>query len=146
AIAGAPVSIGLVGQAAVATVTDAEGYAGVLLERAAGDAEVTLDFAGSVLHEPTSVTRVVDAPIADIVFVVDESASMGSYQQAVQDNVRFISQHLGSDLDFRLGLVGYAGGYNNGYGRILTPLDGDLSVFSDAVSELRISTASANAF
>jgi hypothetical protein len=51
--------------------------------------------------------------LADIVFIVDNSGSFGSYQDAVHDNmVRFVDSLYNSDIDYALGLCRF-GQYTN---------------------------------
>lgn len=72
-------------------------------------------------------------PQADIVFVVDESGSMGSSQSHVRTRLRELSQDLIDEgIDLRLGLLGYTASP-----RVLSPLTDDLDAFQSALGQLR---------
>jgi len=59
----------------------------------------------------------------DIVFAIDESGSMGSKQQAVQNNINIIANQLNTNsLDGRFGLVGFGASANGGAPHILTAI------------------------
>jgi len=53
--------------------------------------------------------------LADFVFLVDNSGSMGDEQQAVKDNLKaFVDSLVARKIDFRLGLVRFGQGANSG--------------------------------
>ena len=78
--------------------------------------------------------------LADIVFLIDCSGSMGGEIADVRNNViNFANALEGSDIDYRLGLVRF--GYGNGNPYIFNNgnLTGDVEQFRSFVSQLRAS-------
>lgn len=53
-------------------------------------------------------------PLADIVFVIDESGSMGSSQRDVRNNVDYIAERVDAFVDARFGLVGFGASWSHG--------------------------------
>ena len=134
------------GSASAQGTTGADGAASVSLSGQAAAAEVTVTFAGDERRAPATVTRPVRAPKADIVFLVDESASMSSYQATMIDRMQNLVRGLGASLDFRVGTVGYAAGTRSGFGEVYGPLTDDLGAVYDGLDKLIISSASANGY
>lgn len=73
-------------------------------------------------------------PEADIIFVVDESGSMGPYQAALAANIIDVATSLSAVTDGRYGLVGY--GADDPTPVTEQPLTDDLTAFADAVNAL----------
>ncbi len=91
---------------------------------------------------PAAVAQSAPAqPQGDIVFVVDESGSMAGEIDEVQARLGdIVAQLEASGLDFRLGLVGYAGG-----NRLYSPLTDDMDAFAVAVNQLNLDGANPEA-
>lgn len=147
-VPGASVQLAADGATTQTAITDANGVASVTIPGASDADRVSTTFAGTALHEASSLARAVRAPRADIVFVVDESGSMGSYQDAVRANLQTIARGLGANLDYQLGVVGYAGTdyRSNGMGHVHSALTADLTQFYRASNELVATNASANGY
>lgn len=81
-------------------------------------------------------------PQGDIVFVIDESGSMGPDIDDVKARVSNIGSQLGASIDFQLGLVGFGavppheGTTISGEPHIHLALTNDLSAFGNALGEL----------
>ncbi|CAG0931401.1 Collagenase ColH [Thermoflexales bacterium] len=130
----------------VTATTDADGIATTLAPLSAGQ-EVTLtaSFAGDRNYNPSSDTNVLKVaptlPQGDIVFIIDESGSMGDDQAAVRARLNDIADQLGFAVDFRLGLVGFGSGLSLPYAgapRIVISMTDNLAAFSTALGTLRI--------
>jgi len=78
-------------------------------------------------------------PEADIIFVVDESGSMGDEQASLQANIIQVANDLAASTDGRYGLVGY--GASNPTPVTEQPLTDDLTAFATAVGGLTINGA-----
>jgi PKD repeat protein len=138
-VAGAEVEVSL-GDASVTITTDAEGEAEVRLPYAPGDvAEAT--FAGNATvaaasdsHDFTNFNQAA----GDIMFLVDESGSMASHQQAVRDNLSFIAGQLAaSNIDYHIGLAGMARRpYGSGPAILEMPSTAHFADFADATGLL----------
>ncbi|MGA9761364.1 MAG: PKD domain-containing protein [Gaiellaceae bacterium] len=136
-VGGEPVSID-VGSARHEIVTDADGYA--RLHVPAGTTRATATYAGNARYVNSSSTHAVGGPRGDIIFVIDESGSMNSDIAAVRRRVTQIALQLGSKLEYRLGLVGFAdwGAHSQpqGSGHIHSALSDDLAPFVNGLSDL----------
>ena len=80
-------------------------------------------------------------PLGDIVFIVDESSSMGADIADVRNNVNNIANQLGASVDFQLGLVGFGDGTHfgapfSGAAHIHQALTSDVPTFQNAVNQL----------
>jgi phage gp45-like len=76
-------------------------------------------------------------PPADVVFIIDESGSMGDDQAAVKANVAFIAQQLTAALDPLYGLVGFGRSANSGAPVTLANIT-DLATFTTALNSLQV--------
>jgi PKD repeat protein len=101
--------------------TDANGLATATLPRAADVDKVGVDFTGDTHYNGSSTERVIEAPLGDVVFIVDESGSMADDQADIQRNATSIATQLAQKVDFRLGLVGFGAAEKSGAGHIHTP-------------------------
>ncbi len=146
AIGGRPLAVSADGSAPVTAATDSDGFVTVTLPGASGAETLTVTAEGTAVYAPGSLTRPVRAPKADIVFIIDESASMKSYQAKVVENLQTIVGSLTSSLDFRVGTVGYAAGDINGFGRVWSPLTDDLSDVFDGLQPHTLASWSANGY
>lgn len=74
----------------------------------------------------------------EVIFIIDESGSMGDEIDAVRNNVNFIAQQLQAEgVDFQLGLVGFGrSGSTRGAPDVRQVLTKDLNVFSTALATL----------
>lgn len=73
----------------------------------------------------------------DIVFMIDQSGSMGPDIVDVQNNVNSIATQLdAAGIDFQLGLVGFGQGANSGTPSIIQTLTDDVPTFQAAVNSL----------
>ncbi len=124
--------------------TDADGIATAVAALSPGQ-EITLTaaFAGDNAYNPASDTNVLRVaptlPRGDIVFIIDESGSMGDDQAEVQARITNIAEQLGFAVDFQFGLVGFGASFGNPYGgapRIVLPLTNNLDDFAAAVDSL----------
>ena len=80
-------------------------------------------------------------PVGDIVFMIDESGSMGPDIADVKANVNTIATQLGASIDFQLGLIGFGDGTHfgapfSGGAHIHQALTPDVPTFSTAVAQL----------
>lgn len=125
AVGGIPASVGADGSAPVASATDPNGFIHVTLPGAAGANVLHLASAETSVYASTALDRLVDAPKLDLVFLIDASASMDPYRQAVRDNLWKIAQALGQTFDYRIGVVGYATSITP-FGEVRTLLTSDL--------------------
>ncbi|MEM7127256.1 MAG: Ig-like domain-containing protein [Chloroflexota bacterium] len=120
------------------------GLVSVQVNASAGESiTVTSQFDGDTLYNPTSDTdalRVVSAlPKGDIVFIIDESESMGNEQADVKANIAQMANQLGAVLDYRFGLVGFGGFHPNAPtpgAQIWQPMTDSLQDFDTAVGNL----------
>lgn len=87
---------------------------------------------GSLL--PASPAFAQTLPEADIIFIVDESGSMGDEQTALQANIIQVANDLAASTSGRYGLVGY--GASNPTPVTELPLTDDLAAFAAAVGAL----------
>ena len=130
------------GDNSLEAITDENGIVSVLLPFDPGEEEVTAAFAGDAFYHGYTVDKPIDAPRGDIVFMVDESGSMGPYIQDVRARVVDIARQLGSQVDFHLGLIGFGAGSGHygtpspGMAHIHTELTNDLSTFVYEVDQL----------
>ncbi|MDP9353014.1 MAG: PKD domain-containing protein, partial [Chloroflexota bacterium] len=125
---------------ATATVSaDASGIATVTLPRGAGVDMVSVSFAGDTHYNGSSMERPIEAPFGDIVFMIDESGSMGEDQNDVRRRITDIALQLGSKLDFQLGLVGYGASEKGGAGHIQTTLTKDIGTYTRELDKLETS-------
>ncbi|MDR1634319.1 MAG: hypothetical protein LBS27_05250, partial [Bifidobacteriaceae bacterium] len=77
-------------------------------------------------------------PQGDVVFVVDESWTMGAYQDAVAANLNLIGARLAAEIDYQLGLVGFgAYAHSNEYEHIDLPATDSLVDFEEATGRLQ---------
>ncbi|MBD8078372.1 PKD domain-containing protein [Cellulosimicrobium arenosum] len=93
--------------------TDADGVVRASVPFSGSEASVTGSFAGDRVRAAATDTDTVTTtlrPPGDVVFLVDESGSMGSYQTAVRNNVVSISNQLAADIDHQIGLWGFGAG------------------------------------
>ncbi|MDR2565839.1 MAG: VWA domain-containing protein, partial [Bifidobacteriaceae bacterium] len=76
-------------------------------------------------------------PQGDVVFLVDDSGSMGGAIESVKNNIDFIADRLGAALDYQIGIMplDYAGSGP----RILTPATDSLPWVHNAVAKLNAS-------
>ncbi|HUG86180.1 MAG TPA: DUF6531 domain-containing protein, partial [Euzebya sp.] len=75
-------------------------------------------------------------PPADIVFLIDESGSMGDDQADVRANADFIASELAKVVDPRFALVGFGARAANGDPRLISGFT-DVGGFSSALGQLR---------
>ncbi len=143
ALAGQEVEISAGGVTQTATSAD-DGAATVVLPGAAAADALRAEFAGSPTHLSSEIDRAVRAPRADIVFMVDESGSMGGYQDRIKQRIRDIAEGLGTHLDYRMGLTGFADDYRDwSRSRVLSPLSAEMEDFFTAVHGLQATWGSA---
>ncbi|MCC5949121.1 MAG: PKD domain-containing protein, partial [Nitriliruptoraceae bacterium] len=142
------VTVTVPGAAPDSGVTDATGERSVRFVGSGGVESVAVAFAGNALYLPAALDRPVAVPAADIVFIADRSNSMGNKHEAVIDRLSEIGRGLGSHLDYRLGLVGYAHwATDRGAGHVMSPLTREMDDFLPALQQLLdVSSASANAY
>lgn len=142
-MAGRPVSFTWGTEQLMAT-TDANGIATAVAPLWPGQ-EITLTatFLGDSAYNPSSDTNVLRVaptlPSGDIVFIIDESGSMGDDQAEVQARINNIATQLGFAVDYQFGLVGYGASFGNPYAgapRIVLPFTNDLVAFSDAIDSM----------
>ena len=92
--------------------TDANGVAEARVPLA-GDRLVHGTFVSTAAYDGSSDKEEVPLtarPPADVVFLIDESGSMGGYQQSVRQNTMMIAEQLRDAVDYQIGLVGFGGG------------------------------------
>ncbi|MBD5784737.1 PKD domain-containing protein [Cellulosimicrobium terreum] len=109
---GAPVTLEIGAQTRTLT-TDSDGVVRATLPFTGSGASVTGTYAGDRVRASATDTDTVTTalrPPGDVVFLVDESGSMGSYQAAVRNNVVSISNQLAADIDHQIGLWGFGAG------------------------------------
>ncbi|MCB7135811.1 PKD domain-containing protein [Cellulosimicrobium marinum] len=109
---GADVTLDL-GGATTTLVTDTDGAVRGTLPFAGPSGTVTGTYAGDRVRRAATDTDAVSTalrPPGDVVFLVDESGSMGSYQAAVRNNVVSISNQLAASIDHQIGLWGFGAG------------------------------------
>ena len=140
-LAGAPLTLALADVTRAAT-TGADGSVSMRLPLPRTGGSVSGTFAATDVH--TGSTDADDVPPSglppgDVVFVIDESGSMGTYQTKVRQNVTAISEQLGASADFQLGLVGFGDGWLNGMPHTQRPLTDSTSEFTAALGELSLS-------
>jgi RHS repeat-associated protein len=76
----------------------------------------------------------VGGPLGDIVFLIDESGSMGDDHAEVRSRINDIITQLSAEgVDAQLGLIGY-----DGSPRVYSPLTKDMSAFRTALTRLRL--------
>lgn len=73
-------------------------------------------------------------PPGEVIFVIDESGSMGDEINEVKAHVTHIANQLGDVIDFQLGLIGFGGQESNP--RMVIPLTHEINTFSDALDQL----------
>jgi len=110
---------------------------------------LSTQFAGDFLYNASnasdSLTVLDSKPVGDIVFIIDESSSMGNDQQEVTENLSNISVQLNQTLDVQLGVVGFGAFFGHfglsekGPGHIHSVLTKDLTQLNDALESLDIS-------
>lgn len=135
------------GSASVTLLTDADGAVSTSLALPPGGGALSATFAGDTHLNPSTDTDVVDTgparPPGDIVFIVDESGSMGDDQAAVRRNIATIANRLGASVDFQMGVVGFGAGRahqdeSTGLGHIHLPVTDKVPAITAAVNELTI--------
>jgi PKD repeat protein len=104
-----------VGQAVDATVTDVPG---------------TTAWAGSDSNDLSTIGK----PQGDVLFLVDDSGSMGGAIAGVRNNIDFIADRLDVALDYQIGVMPL--NYANSGPRILVPATDSLPWIHDAVARL----------
>lgn len=146
-LAGAPITLSIGGETAT-VVADSWGIARARLPLPTAGGTLEATFPGSSHYGPGADSDQVDPfdtrPPGDIVFVIDESGSMGDDQAAVRANVASIAEQLGAHVDFQMGLVGFGAGGDHdadfiGGGHLHLPFTNDLADIRGALSELVIS-------
>ncbi|MDR1440793.1 MAG: PKD domain-containing protein [Bifidobacteriaceae bacterium] len=100
-----------VGESVAEVATDAQGLAEARVPRMPGQ-PVTAYLVGATngAYGPATDTHdlsTIGKPQGDVVFVVDESNTMGPYQDAVVANLNLIASGLAQSIDHQLGLVGF---------------------------------------
>ncbi len=132
------------GSEVLTATTDANGIATAVAPLSPGQ-EITLTatFLGDAVYNPSSDTNVLRVaptlPRGDIVFIIDESGSMGDDQAEVQARINDVAAQLGFAVDFQFGLVGFGASFGNPYAgapRIVLPLTNDLVAFEAAVDSM----------
>ncbi|WP_454042299.1 PKD domain-containing protein [Cellulosimicrobium sp. Marseille-Q8652] len=111
-LGGVPVTLALGAESRTLT-TDADGVVRATLPLAGSEGSVTGTFAGDRVRGAATDTDAVTTnlrPPGDVVFLVDESGSMGTYQAAVRNNVVSISNQLAAGIDHQIGLWGFGAG------------------------------------
>jgi uncharacterized repeat protein (TIGR01451 family) len=145
-VVGRPLTLTL-GSESVTLPTDATGGVATRMALPPGGGSLTASFAGDRHLEPSSDTDAVEPrqtlPPGDIVFIVDESGSMGDDQEAVRRNIATIADRLGASVDFQMGVVGFGAGRAHqdepvGLGHIHLPVTDDVPAIVSAVNELTI--------
>ncbi len=144
AVPGAELAISADGSTPVSAVTTGDGSVSVTLPGTVASTNVSATYAGSPRNVASTITRPRRVPKADIMFMVDESGSMGGIQRAIGDNLRTIAGGLTTSLDFRLGLVGYAN--RDLLGVVHQGLDQDLQRFNTSVDGLTAGYGNANGY
>lgn len=128
----------------VTGTTDSNGIATVVAPLGLGrEVTLTATFNGDRIYNAASDTNVLRVattlPSGDIVFMIDESGSMGDDQAEVRNRVNNIADQLGFAIDYQFGLVGFGAYFGTNYAgepHILTPLTSDLDTFRTAVGNL----------
>src|SRR5690606_38564793 len=92
----------------VVDITDDDGIARASFAAGPGDnVAVTTTYSGTGLYNSSADTDELfvlrERPRGDIVFMIDESSSMGAHQAAVKASVTNIANQLGAAIDFQLG-------------------------------------------
>ncbi|NLE96495.1 MAG: PKD domain-containing protein, partial [Propionibacterium sp.] len=145
-VADASLTITLGGESRTAT-TNADGEVTLTLPFAT-DRALGAAFAGNEMYLATTTSAEIPAvqlPPGDVIFTIDESGSMGGVQQRIRDNVVRIANQLSDSLDYRIGVMGFGGGFpafegRPGYlPRIIVPPTSDLDEVAAAAADLRVS-------
>jgi PKD repeat protein len=132
------------GTATTSAKTGTGGTATVTLPRAAGLEKVGVSMGATTHYNPSAMERVIDAPLGDIIFIVDESGSMGDDQNDISRHLTSMTEQLASKVDFRLGVVGFgaAGGTHgtkrNGEGHIEQTLTNEIGPVARAIDSLEV--------
>ncbi|WP_125775624.1 PKD domain-containing protein [Antribacter gilvus] len=144
---GVPVTLDLDGHAVTLT-TDALGTVSATLPLAAATGTLTATHAGDRLRAAATDTDQVTTllrPPGDVMFLVDESGSMGSYQTAVRNNINSMSAQLAASIDHQIGLIGFGAGSNHDLPgdpgwmpHLHMPVTDNLADVSAAASELTL--------
>lgn len=136
-LSGVEVTFTLSGQSKTAT-TGADGRAVVKLAVPNSGSGVLATVTASVAENADRMASTTTAdikrqvlPAGDIVFMIDESGSMSSSQQAVLTNVNLMAGQLSQSIDYSLGLWGF--GDRNMVPRLASPATADLDVFKKAL-------------
>ncbi|MDR2566119.1 MAG: PKD domain-containing protein [Bifidobacteriaceae bacterium] len=130
-----------VGTHSVTVTTGADGVAEARVPVVAGT-PVTAELIGAAdgSYGPALDSNDLSAygkPQGDVVFVVDESWTMGAYQDAVAANLNVIAGTLAQSIDYQLGLVGFgAYAHSNEVEHIDLPATDSLADFAAATSRL----------
>ncbi|MEE6296008.1 PKD domain-containing protein [Georgenia wangjunii] len=109
---GAEITLELDGDTAVVT-TDADGLVSATLAIPPGGGTLTAEYAGDdhrLGASDSDEVSTVQRPPGDVVFMIDESGSMGGYQAAVRANVLAIADQLAQSIDYQIGLMGFGAG------------------------------------
>ncbi|MEM7133310.1 MAG: Ig-like domain-containing protein [Chloroflexota bacterium] len=137
--------------------TDENGVAIASMTYGSNPFTITANFVEDALYQATNDTLVINTeqtlPKGDIIFVIDESTSMGDEQDDVKERVNEMAAQLAGRIDYQLGLVGFGAGilgnggnsphthgltYHDGNGRIHQPLTHDAAEFQNAIDELNV--------
>ncbi|GEM_PF-1790686 len=139
-LAGRVVTLGTAGRE-VEAETDEHGVAEarVPLE---DDRDLVSRYAGDAVHaaaqDADSVPRVPQPP-GDVLFLVDESGSMGGYQAAVRAHVLLIASELARGIDYQIGLVGFGADGQDYLPHTHLPATDELTDVEAALAGLRTS-------
>ncbi|MDR2566847.1 MAG: PKD domain-containing protein, partial [Bifidobacteriaceae bacterium] len=123
------------GSTTVTVTTDEHGVAEARVPRVAGES-VTATAVGQTgaTGSDSNDLSMIGKPQGDIVFLVDDSGSMGSPIASVRNNIDFIADRLGAALDYQIGINPLP--YTSAGPRILTPATDSLPWVHAAVAKL----------
>jgi hypothetical protein len=134
-LAGQPVTVTVGGHSATVT-TDARGEGLVRLPWSSGQS-ATAEFAGDSDHGAVSSGNdfaLFGLPQGDVIFLMDDSGSTSSYQNAVWQNIDSLATQLGGSIDYQFGVVAFGGAASTPVPLLLQVADDDLNAFSQAVN------------
>lgn len=109
---GQPITLTLEG-VSTTLMTDSQGEVQATMPMPIGGGTLVGHFLETTHHLSATDSDLVSTaarPPGDIIFMIDESGSMGGYQAAVRANIIYIANQLAATIDYQLGLVGFGAG------------------------------------